>query len=192
MKRDHSVILRLYPSNAFWTLVDYDGYSISSKGFFPTVVDIMVIWVKFSHSSPFISLMPKMSMFTPTISCLTISNMPWFMDLTFHGPIYIALYSIGLTFITNHIHNWVFLLWLCLFILSGVTSPGISSCILDAYWPWEFIFRCPIFLPFHTVHGVLNAKILKWFAIPFSTGPRFVRTLHHDLSILGGLTWHGS
>ena len=27
-------------------------YSISSKGFLPTVVDIMVIWVKFIHSSP--------------------------------------------------------------------------------------------------------------------------------------------
>ena len=24
--------------------------------------------------------------------------------------------------------------------------------------------------------------MLKWFAIPFSTGPRFVRTLHHNLS----------
>ena len=34
-------------------LVDYDGYSISSKGFLPLVVDIMVIWVKFTHSSPF-------------------------------------------------------------------------------------------------------------------------------------------
>ena len=33
--------------------VDYDGYSISSKWFLPTVVDIMVIWVKFTHSSPF-------------------------------------------------------------------------------------------------------------------------------------------
>ena len=34
-------------------LADHDGYSISSKGFLPTVVDIMVIWVKFTHSSPF-------------------------------------------------------------------------------------------------------------------------------------------
>ena len=41
--REHSVILRLHLSTAFQTLVDYDGYSISSKGFFPTVVDIMVI-----------------------------------------------------------------------------------------------------------------------------------------------------
>ena len=35
------------------SFVDYNGYSISSKGFLPTVVDIMVIWVKFTHSSPF-------------------------------------------------------------------------------------------------------------------------------------------
>ena len=36
--------LRLHASTAFWNLfVDYDGYSISSKGFLPTVVDKMVI-----------------------------------------------------------------------------------------------------------------------------------------------------
>ena len=29
-------------------------------------------------------------------------------------------------------------------------------------------------LPFYYIHGVLKARILKWFAIPFSTGPRFV------------------
>ena len=28
-------------------------YSISSEGFLPAIVDIMVIWVKFTHSSPF-------------------------------------------------------------------------------------------------------------------------------------------
>ena len=45
--------LRLHPSAEFWTLVDYDGFSFSSKGFLPKVVDIMVIGVKFTHSSPF-------------------------------------------------------------------------------------------------------------------------------------------
>ena len=35
------------------SFVDYDGYSIYSKGFLPTVVDTMIIWVKFNHSSPF-------------------------------------------------------------------------------------------------------------------------------------------
>ena len=38
------------------------------------------------------------------------------------------------------------------------------------------IFQCPTFLPFHTVHGVLPARILEWFAIPSSSGPHFVRT----------------
>ena len=65
----------------------------------------------------------------------------------------------------------LFLLWLSLFIPSGVISPLISSSLLGTYWPGEFIFQCPIFLPFHTVHGVLKARILKWFAIHFSRGP---------------------
>ena len=42
--RDHSVVYEIASkfgiSDSF---VDYDGYSISSKGFLPTVVDIMVI-----------------------------------------------------------------------------------------------------------------------------------------------------
>ena len=37
----------------FRILLDYDGYSISSKGFLPAVVDIMVISVKFTQSSLF-------------------------------------------------------------------------------------------------------------------------------------------
>ena len=44
----------------------------------------------------------------------------------------------------------------------------------------------------HTVHGVLAARILQWFAIPFSSGLCFVRTLHYDLSVLGGPARHGS
>ena len=47
-------------------------------------------------------------------------------------------------------------------------------------------------LSFHTVHGVLKARILKWLAIPFSSGPQFVRTLHRDPPVLSGPTRHGS
>ena len=32
------------------TFVDYESYSISSKGFLTTVVDTMVIWIKFTYS----------------------------------------------------------------------------------------------------------------------------------------------
>ena len=42
----------------------------------------------------------------------------------------------------------------------------------------------------HTVHGVLKARILKWSAIPFSSGPHSVRPLHHDPPILDGPTRH--
>ena len=116
-----------------------------------------------------------------------------------HGPNIPGSYAVllftasDITSISSHIHNWVlFLLWLCLFILSGVSSPLISSSILGTYQPGEFIFQCPIFLPCHIVHGILKTGILKWFAISFSSGPCFVRTLHHDLSVLGSPTWHGS
>ena len=42
MNKD-SVVFEIAPSTAFQTLVYYEGYSISSKGFLPTVVDTMVI-----------------------------------------------------------------------------------------------------------------------------------------------------
>ena len=29
---------------------------------------------------------------------------------------------------------------------------------------------------------MVKARILKWFGIPFSSGPDFVITLHHDLA----------
>ena len=44
MNRDHSVVFEVaskYCNSD--SLVDHDGYSISSKGFLPTVVDIVVI-----------------------------------------------------------------------------------------------------------------------------------------------------
>ena len=42
--RDHSVVFETASKNLISdSFVDYDGYSISSKIFLPTVVDIMVI-----------------------------------------------------------------------------------------------------------------------------------------------------
>ena len=53
---------------AFWALADYAGYSISSKGFLPTTLYIMVIWVKFTHPTVhFSSLIPQMLKFTLAI-----------------------------------------------------------------------------------------------------------------------------
>ena len=82
--KHHSVIFEIAPKNCILdSFVDYEGYSLSSKGFLPTVVAIMVIWSKSVHSYPFSSMTPKLSGFSLTISCLTTPNWPWFMDLTF-------------------------------------------------------------------------------------------------------------
>ena len=44
MKRDHSVIFEIASKYCILdSFVDYDDYSISSKEFLPTVIDIMVI-----------------------------------------------------------------------------------------------------------------------------------------------------
>ena len=42
--RDHSVVFEIVTMNSISdSFVDYDGYSISSKGFLPTVVDTIII-----------------------------------------------------------------------------------------------------------------------------------------------------
>ena len=122
-----------------------------------------------------------------------------FQCASIHGPnipcSYAKLFltASDFTSTTSHIHSWaLFLLWFYLFILSGVISPLFSSSILGTYQPGEFIFQYPIFLPFRIVPGVLKARILKWFSIPFSSWPHIVKTLHHDPSILGNPTWYGS
>ena len=57
-------------------------------------------WAELNSPIPahFSWLIPKMSMFTLAISCLTTSNLSWFMDLTFQVPMQYCFYSIGLYF----------------------------------------------------------------------------------------------
>ena len=126
---------------------------------------------------------------THAISCLTTSNLPWFMDPTFQVPMqYCSLQHQSL------LSSPIISTTGCCFYLGSIYSffleffsPLISRSILGTYWPGEFIFQCPIILPFHTVHGVVKARILKWFAISFSSGTCFVRTLPHDPSVLVAL-----
>ena len=135
-----------------------------------------------------------MSMFALAISCLTTSNLPRFMDLTFQDPRqYCSLQPQTLPSPLDTSTTG------CRFCFGSASSfflelflHSFPVAILGTYQPGELVFQCPIFLSFHTVHGVLKARILKWFAIPFSSGPHFVRTLHHDPSVFGGLTLHGS
>ena len=193
MNRDHSVIFEIVPKYCILdSFVDYEGYSISSMEFFPTVVDIMVIWIKFAHFH-FCSLIPKISTFTLAIYCLTTSNLPWFIDLTFQVPM--QYWSL---------QHWILLSPAdtsttgCYFCFGSASSFFLELFLYSfpvaccTHQPGELIFWCHIFLSFHTLHGFLKARTLKWFAIPFSSGPRFIRAFHHDPFTLGGPAWHGS
>ena len=89
MNRDHPVVFEIAKKNCLSdSFFDYEGYPISSKGFLPTIVDIMVNWVNSPIPVHFNSLIPKMSIFMLAISCLTTSNLPWLMDLTFQVPVW--------------------------------------------------------------------------------------------------------
>ena len=123
-----------------------------------------------------------MSKFILTMSCLTTSNFPWFMGPNLPDSYAILFFTASdCTFTTSHIHSWVlFLLWLSLFIPSGIISPLFSSSILGTYQPGEFIFQCHIFLPFHTVHEVLKQEY--WSGLTFSS------PVDHILSKLSTMT----
>ena len=78
------------------------------------------------------------------------------------------------------------------------SHPGIKD-FYKSPWIWftfciilyaiSFYFFFWSFQSFYTVHQVLMTSILGWFPLPSSSGSRFVRTLHYDLSILGGMAW---
>ena len=72
MNRDLSVIFEIAARYCILdSFVDYEGYSISSKGFLPTVVDIMASELNSPILIHFSSLIPKMLMFTLAISCFS-------------------------------------------------------------------------------------------------------------------------
>ena len=89
-------------------------------------------------------------------------------------------------------------------------QPGIISASaqpLHAFWiyfsallqqhighlpMWGVHLSVSYIFAFSYCSWLLKARMPKWFAIPFSSGSCFVRTLYHDASISGGPTWHGS
>jgi len=112
--RDHSVIFETASKYCILDcIVDYEGYSISSKEVLPTVVDIMVTWVKFAHSSPFL-----VHWFLKCRCSLLPSLFDHFQFALIPGPNIPGSYAILLftasdfTSITSHIHNWVVYLFI--------------------------------------------------------------------------------
>ena len=71
-------------------------------------------------------------------------------------------------------HDLLAPLWPNCFIPSEALSnclPLFPSSTLDTFSPGSggLIFRCHIFLPFYTDHGLLMARVLEWFSIPSSS-----------------------
>ena len=130
-------------------------------------------------------------MFILTISCLTMSNLTWFMNPTFQAPMQycslqhrILLSSANISTAEGHFcFGPVASFFLALLVVVVHSSPV-------AYWTpsnmGTSFFWCHTFLPFYTAHEILTASILEWFAIPSSSGSHFVRILHYDVSFLGG------
>ena len=145
-------------------------------------------------------------MFCLAISCLTTSNLPWFMDLTFHVPIHYCSLQ----------HQT--------FLLSSVTSTtgccfcfgSASSFFLELFLHWSPVaYWAPTELgssPFSVLCFCLFIVFMGfsrqeyWSGLPFPSPvgrhypfsllqfwqPHVVRTLCHDPGILGGPTGHGS
>ena len=170
-------------SNSF---VDHDGYSISSRGFLPTVVDIMVITVKFTLPVHFSLLIPGMSTFTLAISCLTTSNLPWFMVLTFQVPMQYCSFQ-----------HWTLL-------LSPVTSTaGCYFCFgsVSSFFLELFLHCSPVTYWVPTDLGSSSFSILSfclfilfmefsrqeyWSGLPFSSP---VDHIPSDLSTMTHPSW---
>ena len=131
--------------------------------------------------------------FTLAISCLTTSNLPWFMDLTFQAPMqYCSLQHRTL-------------------LLSPVTSTAgycfcfgsIPSFFLELFLHWSPVaywaptdlgsssFSILLFCLFLLFMGS-QGKNTEVFAIPFSSGPYSVKPLHRDPPLFGcpsGMAW---
>ena len=139
----------------------------------------------------FSSLIHKMSMFTPAISCLTTFNLPWLTDLTFQVPIAVLLFTASdFTSITSSVHNWaLFSLWLCLFTLSGVISPLFSSSMLGTYWPGEFIFTVISFC-FFILFMVFSSQEY-WSGLPFPSPVDHVLSEFSTMTHLSWMALHG-
>ena len=162
------------------SFVDYDGYSISSKGLLPTLVDTMVIWVKFTLPVHFSSLIPRMPTFTLAISCLTTSNLPRFMYLTFQVPLQYCSYSVRPCF-HHGSHpqlDFIFALSLSLHSFWSYFSTDLQYHIGHLLTRGVHL-SVSYLLPFHTVYGVFKAR--NWSGLPF---PSPVGHIFSDLSTM--------
>ena len=127
-------------------------------------------------------LIPRMSIFTLAISCLTTSNLPWFMDLTFQVPMqYCSL------------QHWTLL-------LSPVTSTtgycfcfgSIPSFFLELFLHWSPVaYRAPTDLgssSFSILSFCLFILFMGFSRQEYWSGLPFPSPVDHILSDLSTMT----
>ena len=146
MNRDHSVVFEIASKYCISdSFVDHDVYSISSKGFLPTVVDIiMVIWVKFTHSSPDCrrSLLPSL--------------FDHYQFALFHGPNISGSYAIllftALSFTSYYCFFYIprglifFFDWYNSLIMVSLCWENFNDCFILTIFP-EIALFCKTFGP---------------------------------------------
>ena len=137
----------------------------------------------------FSSGIPKISVFTLSISCLTTSNLPCFVDLTSQVPVqYCPLRHRTLPPPPGSSTTEP-----CFHV--GPASSFFMNYSPQAYWaPSNLGALLPVSYPFAFSYCSWGSQGSNTGVAchPFSSGPRFVRTLRHGPSVLGGPTWHGS
>ena len=129
-----------------------------------------------------------MSMFTLAISCLTTSNLS-----LIHGPNILGSYAIlfftalNFTSISSHIHNWH---CFCFDLASSFLLELFLHSSAVAYWAptglGSLSFSVLSFCIFILFMGFSRQEYWSRLLFPSPGAHIFVRTLHHDLSILGG------
>ena len=129
-----------------------------------------------------------MSVFTLATSCLTTSNSPWLVELTFQIPMqycswqHQTLPSPPDTSTTEHRSCFgpTSSFFLELLVIAPCSSPIFPSSILDIFWPGGLIFWHLTFLPFQLFMGFSRQEY--WSELPFPS------PLEHVLSELFTMT----
>ena len=133
------------------------------------IFNILVLWIKFTIPINFCSLIPKVSMFTLAISCLTTSNLPWFTDLMFQVPMQYCSFQHWTSLLppdtSTTEHNFCFSPASSFFLELLVI---VLCCSVVAYWTLSALgelYYGVISLCLYTIHGVPVSRILEWFVI---------------------------
>ena len=149
---------------------------LSIESCHPTISSFVVSFSSCSQSLPASGSFPMSQIFTSddqsigdSASVLSMNIQGWFpLGLTSLTP----LLSKGLSRVSRNLHSF----WSYVFALPKQHVGHLPT--------WGLLSQCHIFLPFHTVHGVLEARILKWFAIPFSNYTQYVKLISSSHFIL--------